>query len=315
MSTRPAGFTLVELLVVLAVIGILMAIVLPAVQQVRESARRTECLNNIRQIGLALQHHHDARQEFPVGVQYNTTTRSGGKNAYWYLAPFIELRSLAQGDVKDAGAVNVVTFQCPSSPSRVDQDGGRPGAATDYAFCKGRSGAISDLNVGLGMFALNKPISLKFCEDGTSRTIAAGEAISDPAYEAVSTGMDPGMNIGQIWTKSTFDGTNAAGHRGGRGSVVAVTSQGPGPDGRWYTADDLIERINQRPASVSIDNAPGDDPSDPLDRVRGFASAHAAGASFVFADGSTHFLDVSIDRFLFQQLSTARGGEAAFVPQ
>ncbi len=96
--------------------------------------------------------------------------------------------------------------------------------------------------------------------------------------------------------------------------MLAVTAQNPGPDGRWNTPDDLLERLDKRPASISIDNAPGDDCKDPLDRIRGFASSHPSGASFVFADGSTHFISNSIDPWLFQSLSTASGGEIAFVP-
>ncbi len=191
MNHRKA-FSLVELLVVMGVIAILLGLLLPAVQQVREGARRTECLNNIKQIGLAVQAYHDANKMLPVGVQYNFDTQTGGRNAYSYLLPFIELNQIAGDQRVDPTAqrfssIDVSTFQCPSSPSQVDQDGGFPGAAADYAFCKGRSGAICSKNIGLGLFAINRPSSLKLCYDGTSRTMAVGEATSDPNYEAEGT--------------------------------------------------------------------------------------------------------------------------------
>lgn len=102
---------------------------------------------------------------------------------------------------------------------------------------------------------------------------------------------------------------------GGRGSVLAVTSQHAGDDGAYGTHDDLFTPINMEPSEISIDNAPGDDCDDPLDRVRGFYSRHRTGANFVFADGSTHYLLETIDRRLYQELSTYTGGKAAFVPR
>ncbi len=64
---RARGFTLVELLVVIAIIGVLVALLLPAIQAARESARRSECMNHLKQIGLAIQNHHDAKKQYPMG--------------------------------------------------------------------------------------------------------------------------------------------------------------------------------------------------------------------------------------------------------
>ncbi len=82
--------------------------------------------------------------------------------------------------------------------------------------------------------------------------------------------------MGQVWSKANFDGTNISRHLGGRGSVLAVTAQDPGPDGRYGTGDDVLAPLNSTPVSVSIDAAPGADCEDSRDRVRGFIASIAA---------------------------------------
>ena len=127
------AFTLVELLVVLAIISILVGILLPAVQQVRESARRTQCQNNLRQLGLSLINFHDVNKVFPASGW--TTAGPGnpqGKYVGWraLTLPYIEQENLQElynfnvhwweGTNPTAGGVPVRTYQCPSSPVETD---------------------------------------------------------------------------------------------------------------------------------------------------------------------------------------------------
>ena len=115
--------------------------------------------------------------------------------------------------------------------------------------------------------------------------------------------------MGQVWSKADFDGIDAAGFEGGRGSVLAVTGQNPGPDDVLGTEDDILAPLNAQLVAVSIDQTPGPDCRDPMDRVRNFYSFHPGGANFLMGDGSVRFVEQGMPGPLYQALSTIAGGE------
>lgn len=187
---RPA-FTLVELLVVIAIIGVLVALLLPAVQASREAARRTACMNNLKQVGLALLGHHDARNEFPLGGK----AVKGAIGPSWTteVLPWLEeapLRdlfdlSLAYTDHVNltAGNTLIPVLLCPSMPEgevpRKSADSANSYAKTAYGGIQGDRGlftptARNEPERGVMIFA--KPISLKQIVDGASHTAIVGEA-------------------------------------------------------------------------------------------------------------------------------------------
>jgi prepilin-type processing-associated H-X9-DG protein len=119
------------------------------------------------------------------------------------------------------------------------------------------------------------------------------------------------MKMGQVWSKADFDGRDGFGNRGGRGSVLAVTTQNPGPDGVFGTADDVLAPLNPFPpgVQVSVDLSFDNSRNNPGDRVREFASLHPGGANFLMADGSVRFVAETIQFRTYQALSTIQGGE------
>src|SRR5690242_7808339 len=147
MALRPArprpGFTLIELLVVIAIIAVLIALLVPAVQKVREAAARTQCQNNLRQIGIGLHGHHDVRKGFPPGAVSTGLPDLGvpaGVEHGWavFLLPFVEQDNLRRAYRLDldfrhpanaaAIATPVPVFNCPSSPTNgtFDEFGAAP---------------------------------------------------------------------------------------------------------------------------------------------------------------------------------------------
>jgi prepilin-type N-terminal cleavage/methylation domain-containing protein len=152
-----SGFTLIELLVVIAIIAVLIGLLLPAVQKVREAASRVKCGNNLRQLGLAAHHYHDAHRHFPPGIGYYPAAQNGAFGTYFFhLLPYVEQDNLyarALGSVpfpppdgptagyypgnNNVYSQRVATFLCPSDPS-VGSDGivtvnGLPFGASCYA--------------------------------------------------------------------------------------------------------------------------------------------------------------------------------------
>ena len=116
------------------------------------------------------------------------------------------------------------------------------------------------------------------------------------------------MTIGQVWSKASLDGTVLG--NGGRGSVIAVTAENPGPDGLWDTADDIAAPLSAEEIWVSHDKQPGSSDNDLTDRIRNFASVHTGGAYFAYADGSVAFVSTDIEPKVYRAISTRNGSES-----
>ena len=320
MSYSRRGLTLVELLVVIAVIGILVALLLPAVQAARESARRTHCANNLKQQTVAAHNYHDTHGSFPPGFILVPTRGSfaGGTTLWVELFPYLEEHNLQwvwdysdyrnnlRGGRNATSAHVIEVLLCPSHPVLVNPvdwtnmpqywpntawAGGFYGAS-HYG---GNGGTLPWHYVSApsedGVFFQSSRVRLADITDGTSNTFLFGErSHEDPEYDRLTAAFDPGSS------PLVKTGTWGFAAPGG-GSCVANTLGAPVP-------------INYRvPPLHNVG-----DWLWKMFRLSAIGSDHPGGATFAFADGSVRFIADDLPLKQLQALSTRAGQEVTEVP-
>jgi prepilin-type N-terminal cleavage/methylation domain-containing protein len=193
MVQRRSGFTLIELLVVIAIIGVLIALLLPAVQKVREAANRTQCLNNLKQLGLALHNYHDTFKAFPFGKGPNyVTTRPGSApyarwSAHSQLLPFIEQDNLYRSidfsfPPETPGMGGVIPFMPPfQNPNRENSAACRTVVKMFLCPSDGSDIAVADWP-GVNNYFANQSVWLCDLSEKLSSTIAPGERATGVFY-------------------------------------------------------------------------------------------------------------------------------------
>ena len=297
---RPSpGFTLVELLVVIAIIGILVALLLPAVQAAREAARRMQCGNNLKQIGLGMQNYHDTYKSFPPGRMGCDGSGPGtctggpaiiraGTSGFVAFLPFVEQSPLYdQANFENgwiwptAGGTTWLTpgnttvvqerppfLVCPSDISQKfvanNPATGVSAATASYALCAGDQGGGIGTNVkytNTGMFLYREVVRMADVIDGTNSTFLAGEVI-----DAHVTGT--GANFWTVGSRLT------------------------------HCLRNTINPLNQPPGTGAglVTGANG-----------AFQSRHPGGAQFAYVDGHVGYISETVDFVMYQRLSTRFG--------
>ncbi|HVJ66487.1 MAG TPA: DUF1559 domain-containing protein [Caulifigura sp.] len=302
-ATSRRGFTLIELLVVIAIIAILIALLLPAVQQAREAARRTQCKNNLKQIGLGLHNYESTYRVFPIGYLDVMSTNAAVKDGGWswdaYLLPYIDQAPLYNslnfnyhpfGTGADPAGNNVrgvatplAAFKCPSDLkpatrpiNQANANGTSALATTSYAGNIGAFDGDPCDNSGVyvqvptrnnGLLIVNQPHRISDVTDGTSNVIAVGEIYWQPQITVGTTNYGSERNF-QFGNVTTAGGPNC-------------NQVGPATNGPFNHLRSTRKKLN-----------------GPLiggDVHRAYHSLHTGGAQFLLTDGSVRFISENID--------------------
>ncbi|MGA2069231.1 MAG: DUF1559 domain-containing protein [Thermoguttaceae bacterium] len=314
------GFTLVEVLVAIAIIGILIGLLIPAVQAARESSRRAQCANRLVQLALAAQNYHSANGSFPPGVD---RSRSPKSSVFVFLLPYLEQAALyeqwqssATSDYQAVAATVLPELICPCD--RIPQNPlVNPVSLTKYGLTSygGNGGTRSfdpsspDLmadgiffEVGPGSRPVpnQRSVGIEDITDGISQTLLFGERSHyDPNYDSFAAqGWQQTMGEYGYWTGSS-----------GNLSLGDVTLSSFAP-------------INYRLPFSYSSRAAADPPCNSSSdfvyyadlRLCAFGSRHSGGANFAMADGSVHFLGDGTSLDVLQALSTRAGGEPVSLP-
>lgn len=310
------GFTLIELLVVIAIIAILIALLLPAVQQAREAARRSQCRNNLKQLGIALHNYHDVSKQFPI----NGGIGSGGyawqagthRKGTWLvqLLPYLEQNNFFEqldftGDVV----------------GQIDGDSSLRGQVLDVLVCPSDPGSkVGDSGRAISNYA---------CSPGAQRTASNGGSCTTYPGNTFGTGSDAhsnnpnGSNISGVfagraaWSAKFSDISDGTSNTFAAGEVRQDCSAHMNTLGWFNSHRGILSTAIPLNFPSCRSEPPGHNGSGMLDcnawnnwaTEGGFKSAHPGGVHFLLCDGAVRFVSENIEYRNLQRLGDRRDGE------
>jgi prepilin-type N-terminal cleavage/methylation domain-containing protein len=298
-SARPrCGFTVIELLIVIAIIAVICSLVLPAIQQVRESARQVQCKNNLHQIGLALQAYHAATRCFPPGWIVETPINQDSQNGWGWLSMLLPAADqsavynsinfahhLQRADNATARLTMIGTFVCPSDhvPAQVP-----------FFKREATEGGVARYNSPSSSVDASRAQSVMFEVAGASYVGVFGRRDPDDRTDLVGDGVFSLNSKARL--ADMVDGASCTlivGERSARRLAATWTGMHP------------LEQEGPERVVGFTDHVPNDPEADEAE----FSSRHPNGACFIFGDGSVRFLSNDIDRDVYQALGTRCGQE------
>ena len=303
------AFTIIELLVVIAIIAVLVALILPAVQASREAARRTQCVNNLKQVGLAINNYHSTAAVFPPGRTRSVIDGQGHCfGAFAQLLPQLEQGAVYNSINFDhsadrspqnhtARATIIESFVCPTDFFKILRSGSAP---TSYMICTGTDFPIARSD---GVFFENSAITVADVIDGTAQTVCVSETIrSDDKQENSYITLKPDdLPLTDFQAQCTQNQIteNARGARwiyGAPGNSM-YNHRRPPNDRDWDCrgGGPQSNQTNRTWDAVSHDIAA--------------RSRHTGGVHALFVDGHTDFVSDSVDRTIWQALGSRNGNE------